>query len=80
LRRETAIEKLALQLDHPVAWSNCLDALYERGCRVFLELGPGRSLARMTQARFDNVDARAVDDFRSLNGVTSWLTKHASLH
>jgi [acyl-carrier-protein] S-malonyltransferase len=77
VRRETAIEKLALQLDHTVEWASCLDMLYERGCRVFLELGPGRSLARMTQARFDDVDARSVDDFRSLDGVSSWLSKHA---
>jgi [acyl-carrier-protein] S-malonyltransferase len=73
--RETAIEKLALQLDREIAWANCLEMLYERGCRVFLELGPGRALARMTQLRFDDVDARAVDDFRSLDGVKSWLSK-----
>ena len=77
VRRETAIDKLALQLDRTIAWSACMDMLYERGCRVFLELGPGRSLARMTQARFADVDARAVDDFRSLDGVSSWLSKHA---
>ena len=76
VRRETAIEKLALQLDRTIAWSGCLDMLYERGCRVFLELGPGRALARITQARFADVDARAVDDFRSLDGVSSWLSKH----
>lgn len=80
VRRETAIEKLALQLDRTIAWSDCLDMLYERGCRVFLELGPGRALARMTQARFGDVDGdvnvRAVDDFRSLDGVSSWLSKH----
>ena len=75
--RETAIEKLAQQLDHTIEWAGCLDMLYERGCRVFLELGPGRVLARMTQARFADVDARAVDDFRSLEGVCSWLAKHA---
>lgn len=76
--REAAIDKLALQLDHTIVWSGCLDMLYERGCRTFLELGPGRALARMTQARFEDVDARAVDDFRSLDGVSSWLAKHES--
>jgi [acyl-carrier-protein] S-malonyltransferase len=75
-RRETAIEKLALQLDHTIEWASCLDVLYERGCRVFLELGPGRALARMTQARYKDVDARSVEDFRSMDGVSSWLTKH----
>jgi len=76
VRREIAIEKLVKQLDHKIEWASCLDMLYERGCRVFLELGPGRALARMTQARYEDVDARAVDDFRSLDGVTSWLQKH----
>ena len=77
-RREAAIEKLALQLSGTVEWGSCLDMLYERGCRVFLELGPGRALARMTQARFADVEARAVEDFRSLDGVSSWLLKHAT--
>jgi [acyl-carrier-protein] S-malonyltransferase len=84
VRRETAIEKLALQLGHTIEWVNCLDMLYERGCRVFLELGPGRALARMTQARFADVDGdvkvRAVEDFRSLDGVSSWLAKHTQSH
>jgi [acyl-carrier-protein] S-malonyltransferase len=78
VRRDAAIEKLALQLDRTIAWGSCLDMLYERGCRVFLELGPGRALARMTQARFNDADARSVDDFRSLDGVASWLAKHAT--
>jgi hypothetical protein len=26
--------------------------------------------------RYADVDARAVDDFRSLDGVSSWLQKH----
>jgi len=80
VRRETAIEKLALQLDHTIEWSDCMDMLYERGCRVFLELGPGRALARMAQSRFGDVDARSVDDFRSLEGVSSWLAKHTRSH
>jgi [acyl-carrier-protein] S-malonyltransferase len=79
LRRETAVEKLALQLDRTIEWAGCMEMLYERGCRVFLELGPGRALARMAQARFGDVDARAVDDFRSLEGVSSWLTKHTNI-
>lgn len=79
MRRETAIEKLALQLDHTIEWASCLDVLYERGYRVFLELGPGRALARMTQARYADVDARSVDDFRSLDGVSSWLAKHTNI-
>jgi [acyl-carrier-protein] S-malonyltransferase len=77
VRREAAVDKLAQQLDHTIAWGACLDMLYERGCRVFLELGPGGALARMLQGRFAGNDARSVDDFRTLKGVSSWLSKHA---
>ncbi|MGA7595786.1 MAG: acyltransferase domain-containing protein [Gallionella sp.] len=76
VQREAAVDKLAQQLDRAIAWGECLDMLYERGCRVFLELGPGRALARMVQ-RYTGIDARSVDDFRSLDGVSSWLSKHA---
>jgi [acyl-carrier-protein] S-malonyltransferase len=76
--REATIDRLAQQLDRTIVWGACLDTLYEHGCRVFLELGPGRALARMTQCRFSDVDARAVDDFRSLEGISAWLAKHAS--
>jgi [acyl-carrier-protein] S-malonyltransferase len=78
MRRDSAVDKLALQLDRTIVWANCLDTLYERGCRVFLELGPGRALARMAQARFADIDARAADDFRSLDGISVWLSRHAS--
>jgi [acyl-carrier-protein] S-malonyltransferase len=78
VRRDAAIDRLAQQLDRTIDWGACLDTLYEHGCRVFLELGPGRALARMTQGRFGDVDARAVDDFRSLEGISAWLAKHAS--
>ncbi len=77
LSREPMLEKLATQLSNTIEWASCLDALYERGCRVFLELGPGRALARMTQARFADIEARAVDDFRSLEGVAAWLSKQS---
>ncbi|MGA8862208.1 MAG: acyltransferase domain-containing protein [Gallionella sp.] len=77
--REAAIDRLARQLDHTIAWADCMDTLYERGCRVFLELGPGRALARMMQARFVDVDARSVDEFRSLDGLSSWLSRHARI-
>jgi hypothetical protein len=44
--RDRAIETLAAQLARTIEWARCLDVLFERGCRVFLELGPGRALSR----------------------------------
>lgn len=67
-----AVDSLARQLSHTIQWSRCLDALHERGCRVFLELGPGRALSQMTRARFPDCEARALADFRSLSGAARW--------
>jgi [acyl-carrier-protein] S-malonyltransferase len=45
----------------------------EMGCTVFLELGPGRGLARMISTRFPDVQARSVEEFRSLSAVARWV-------
>jgi len=71
--RDDAINLLCRQMTETVDWSRCLQALYERGCRVFLELGPGAALARMVRERFADVEVRSVDDFRSVSGVVEWM-------
>jgi [acyl-carrier-protein] S-malonyltransferase len=70
--RDRAIATLSAQISHTVEWAQCLDTLHERGCRVFVELGPGRALSRMLRERFDDVEARSVDEFREMNGVVRW--------
>ncbi len=75
-RREAAISTLAAQVATAIEWGNCLDALFEHGARVFLELGPGNALSRMVQARFgEEVDARSLADFRSLAAATAWVDR-----
>jgi len=75
--RAQAIATLAAQLATTIEWSRCLEALYERGCRVFLELGPGCQLTRMVRELLpDDVDARSVSDFRSLVGAAQWVQRH----
>jgi len=71
--RAGAVRTLSAQIAHTVEWAHCLDALYERGCRVYLELGPGRALSKMIRARFDDVEARAVDEFRRLENAHAWV-------
>jgi len=73
--RARAVETLSAQISHTIEWAHCLDVLYERGCRVFLELGPGRALSKMVRERYGNVEARAVDEFRELNGAARWAAK-----
>lgn len=71
--RSAAIDALARQIAQTIDWARCLDALYERGARVFIELGPGNALARNAQARFEGVEARSLDDFRSLPAAVDWV-------
>ena len=71
-----AIEHLSRQLAEPIRWKDCMDALAEAGVTVALELGPGSSLTRMLQARHPQIACRSVADFRTLEGVRSWLARH----
>jgi [acyl-carrier-protein] S-malonyltransferase len=70
-------QALAAQIDHTVRWSDCLDALAERGVRCVLEVGPGTTLSRLWAERGGSVPARSVDEFRSPTAVARWV--HASL-
>ena len=73
---DKAIEHLSRQLAEPIRWRDGMDALAEAGVTVALELGPGAALARMLGARHPEIACRSVADFRSLDGVRSWLEKH----
>ena len=68
-----AIDHLARQLAEPIHWKECMDALVEAGVTVALELGPGAALSRMLQARHPHIACRSVTEFRSLDGICSWL-------
>ncbi|HEX9278001.1 MAG TPA: acyltransferase domain-containing protein [Casimicrobiaceae bacterium] len=75
LTRERAIDVLSKQIARTIEWSRCIDALYERGCRVFLELGPGAALSRMVRKRLHRVEARSVDEFRAPAAVAAWVAR-----
>lgn len=74
-KKEQAIETLSQQLAHTIHWSACMDACAERGVTAALELGPGAALSRMLAARHPHIACRSVSDFRSLQGVVSWLQR-----
>ena len=74
--RAAAVATLAAQVAAPIEWARCLEALYERGCRRFLELGPGAALSAMVRELLPtDVEARSVSEFRSLAGVASWVRR-----
>jgi [acyl-carrier-protein] S-malonyltransferase len=67
--------KLATQISHPVRWASCFESCVEAGAVAFLELGPGRALVEMAVLAYPGIPARSLDDFRSLHGVRTWLSR-----
>jgi [acyl-carrier-protein] S-malonyltransferase len=67
--------KLAAQISHPIRWDSCLESCVEAGAVAFLELGPGRALVEMAALAYPGIPARSVDDFRSIEGVRTWLSR-----
>jgi [acyl-carrier-protein] S-malonyltransferase len=76
---ETGLDKLAAQISQTVQWADCLQACVEAGATGFLELGPGHALSGMAAEIAPGVPAHSLDDFRSLQGVRTWLTRHVDL-
>ncbi|MGG7603341.1 ACP S-malonyltransferase [Massilia sp. BKSP1R2A-1] len=68
-----AMRVLSRQIAEPIRWMDCMDACAETGITVALELGPGAALSRMLQARHPDIACRSVTEFRSLDGIRSWL-------
>lgn len=70
-----AREALAAQIDHAVRWDECMEGIAARRVSCVLEIGPGRALARMWNARFPQIPARSADEFRSVAGIAAWVAR-----
>lgn len=66
-------DTLAMQLNHPVLWHDCLEAIHARGCRIFIEIGPGQALTSMALSQFYDIESRSLSEFRSIDGFRQWL-------
>lgn len=73
--RATAVHTLSLQLAQTIEWAQVMRQAYERGARVFLQLGPGNALARMVASDYPCCEVRAVEEFQSLDGAAGWVRK-----
>lgn len=67
--------KLAAQISQTLHWAACLDACQAAGAETFLELGPGQALAAMARQMSPRAQVRSVDDFRTPEGVSTWLKR-----
>jgi [acyl-carrier-protein] S-malonyltransferase len=76
---EAGFDKLAAQISQTVQWEACLQSCLKAGATAFFELGPGAALSKMVLTEDDkDVSARSLEDFKTLQGARSWLTRHES--
>lgn len=71
LRREAMETTLPEQIHRTIRWDHVLHRLAGSGCRVALELGPGRQLAHMALAA--GIEARSTEEFRTVAGMAAWV-------
>lgn len=67
------LEALSRAVAEPIRWVDCMHGLVESGARVVLELGPGRSLAKLCNDSGLPLKARSINDFRSFGAAVDWL-------
>jgi [acyl-carrier-protein] S-malonyltransferase len=72
-----AMETLSKQISQTIQWEGTLETLLEYGCDVILELGPGNALSKMVQKLDSNITIRSTSDFRTLDGLISWVNKNS---
>jgi [acyl-carrier-protein] S-malonyltransferase len=75
---DVGLDKLAAQMSQTIQWASCLQGCIEAGATAFLELGPGRALSEMASGACRDLPARSLDDFKTLQGVRSWLAGYGS--
>lgn len=68
--------KLSRQISTTVDWAACLQGCAEAGATSFLELGPGHALSVMAAEIAPGVEAHAAEDFRTLEGLKSWVGRN----
>lgn len=71
--RAVAVHTLSAQLAQTIEWAQVIRQAFERGARVFLQLGPGNALARMVAPAYPCCEVRAVEEFQSLEGAAAWV-------
>jgi [acyl-carrier-protein] S-malonyltransferase len=72
IRAREAKDELAAQIDSPLDWQSCMEAVVSSGCGVILESGPGDTLSKMFCVPNPGVTARSVSEFHSISAATAW--------
>jgi [acyl-carrier-protein] S-malonyltransferase len=69
------LQWLPEQIHRTVRWDLISSRLAESNCQVVLELGSGAQLAHMALAGQTAREARSISEFRTVDGIVSWVEK-----
>ena len=75
-----AVNALIEQMNHAIDWDSCLTAIQENQPDIVLEIGPGTALSKMLLERHPSCVVRAVDDFKSMQGLEFWIEKQINTY
>lgn len=68
---DTMINALTQQLSQPVQFQKIIESMYQQGARIFVEVGPGHVLTKLTQQCLQDKPIVAIAlDKKGENGVT----------
>lgn len=70
-----AVEALIDQMNHAIDWDSCLTAIQENQPDIVLEIGTGNALSKMLLERSPHLNVRAIDDFKTFQGLELWIEK-----
>lgn len=74
------VDALIKQMNHAIDWDSCLTAIQENQPDIVLEIGPGTALSKMLLERHPSCVVRAVDDFKSMQGLELWIEKQINTY
>ena len=70
--RDGMLKALTGQIHQTIDWQGSMETALACGCRVFLEIGPGDSLARMLHQEFPGSEVRSLSEFQNLKAAAKW--------
>jgi [acyl-carrier-protein] S-malonyltransferase len=73
--KEDMVRWFPEQIHQTVRWDLISSRLAESNCQVVLELGSGAQLAHMALAGNTAQEARSISEFRTVDGIVSWVEK-----
>ena len=73
--KEDMVRWLPEQIHRTIRWDLISTRLIESDCQVVLELGSGAQLAHMALAGNSAREARSISEFRTVDGIISWVLK-----